>query len=369
MSVDGRTLVYAVRNGGEDEVTLKTDVDTRRPLPDVLPRARYYGAVLDAGKTALYYSRQTKDGPRVFRHAMGADPAADEEVFGRGYGPEKIVAVSGSDDGRWLVVEVHHGSAGKKVEVYVLDLRSGGPVVTVVNDLDARFDASIGGDRLYLLTNWNAPRFRVMSVPLADPRRERWKEIVPETTAVITDIAPVGGHLLVRSLEHVQPRLGVHDADGRALRSIETPGIGAVGTVTGDWGEDEAFFSFSALAQPPTIYRYRLSTGRSEVWARQNVPIRSQDVAVEQVWYASKDGHEVPMFVAHRKGLRLDGSHPALLTGYGGFSLSQLPASRPAPLLDRARRRLRPSQPARRQRVRRGVARSRHARQETERLR
>jgi prolyl oligopeptidase len=327
VSVDGGTLVYAVRNGGEDEVTLKTmDVDTRRPLPDVLPRARYYGAVLDAGKTALYYSRQTSDGPRVFRHAMGADPAADEEVFGRGYGPEKIVAVSGSDDGRWLVIEVHHGSVGKKVEVYVLDLRNGGPVVTVVNDLDARFDASIGGDRLYLLTNWNAPRFRVMSVPLADPRRERWKEIVPETTAVITDIAPVGGHLLVRSLEHVQPRLAVHDADGRALRNIETPGIGAVGTVTGDWGEDEAFFSFSALAQPPTIYRYRLSTGRSEVWARQNVPIRSQDVAVEQVWYASKDGTKVPMFVAHRKGLRLDGSHPALLTGYGGFSLSQLPS-------------------------------------------
>jgi prolyl oligopeptidase len=326
VSVDGRLLAYGVRNGGQDEVAVRLmDVDTRRERPDSLPRARYSGVALSADKTALYYSRLTKQGPRVFRHTLGADPALDEEIFGQGYGPEKIIGVGTSDDGRWLVVEVHHGAAAKKVEVYVQDLRKRAPLVPVVNDLDASFSASIGGDRLYLLTNWNAPHFRVMAVDLADLRRDRWKEVVPEGNAVLTDVAAAGGRLLVRRLEDVQPRLRVHDADGKPVRELELPSIGAVSAVKGNWGLDEAFFSFSSLAQPLTIYRYELSTGKTDVWARLAVPLRSEAVDIEQVWYASKDGTKVPMFVAHRKGVPLDGTNPTLLTGYGGFNLSQLP--------------------------------------------
>jgi prolyl oligopeptidase len=326
VSVDGRVVAYGVRNGGEDEVTIRLlDVDTRQDLPDVLPRARYSGAALAADKTALYYSRLTPEGPRVFRHAMGSDTARDEEIFGKGYGPEKIIAVGVSDDGRWLLVEVHHGAAAKKVEVYVKDLRKKEPFVAVVNDLEANFSTAVAGDRMYLLTNWKAPHFRVMAADLADPRRERWKEVIPEGRSVIAAVAAAGGRLLVRRLEDVQPRLRVHDADGRAVRDVELPAIGSVGGVSGDWSQDEAFFSFSSLAQPLTIYRYDVPTGKSDVWARLSVPVRSDDVEIQQVWYASKDGTKIPMFVAHRKGIRLDGTNPTLLTGYGGFNLSQLP--------------------------------------------
>jgi len=326
VSADGRLLAYGVRNGGEDEVTVRLmDVDSRRDLPDTLPRARYFGVALTADKSAVYYARLAREGPRVFRHAMGADPARDEEVFGEGYGPEKIIAVEASDDARWLVVEVHHGSAAKKVELYVQDLRKHAPLVTIVNDLDARFGAIVGGDRLYLLTNWNAPRFRVMAVDLADPRRERWKEVVPEGESVITDVAAVGGRLFVRRLEDVQPRLRIHDAEGKPLRDVDLPSIGAVSSVRGEWGGDEAFFAFSSLTQPLTIYRYEVAEGRSGVWARLAVPVRSEPVVIEQVGYTSKDGTHVPMFVAHRKDVPLDGRNPTLLTGYGGFNQSQLP--------------------------------------------
>ena len=326
VSLDGRLVAYGVRNGGQDEVEVRfMDVDARRELADTLPRARYEGVALTAEKSAVYYCRQTEQGPRVFRHAMGTDVAKDEEVFGRGYGPEKYINVTISPDGRWLEMEAEHGSAGMKVDVYVKDLRKDAPVVTIVNDLDASFTGSVAGDRLYLLTNWKAPKFRVVAVDLADPRRERWKEVIPEGASVITGVTLAGGKLLLNRLQDVQTRLSIHEADGRPLREVALPGIGAVGGVSGDWGQDEAFFAFSSLAQPPTIYRYRVSTGGRDVWARLEVPIRSEDVEIEQVWYPSRDGTRIPMFVAHRKGLALDGNNPTLLTGYGGFNISIRP--------------------------------------------
>ncbi len=326
VSLDGRLLAYGVRNGGEDEVVVRfMDVDTRRERPDTLPRARYEGVAFTADESAVYYCRQTAPGPRVFRHAMGADVAKDEEIFGKGYGPEKYIDIGISGDGCWLKMEAEHGSAGMKVDVYVQDLRKTTPVVTIVNDVDASFTGAIAGDRLYLLTNWNAPKGRVMAVDLGDPRRDRWKELIPEGTSVLTDVTLTGGKLLLNRLQDVATRLSIHEADGRLLREVALPGIGAVGGVSGDWSQDEAFFSFSSLALPPTIYRYRVGAAQRDVWARLEVPIRSEDVEVEQVWYASKDGTKVPMFVAHRKGVPLDGNNPTLLTGYGGFNVSVRP--------------------------------------------
>ena len=326
VSLDGRVVAYGVRNGGQDEVEIRfMDVDTRGELKDALPRGRYEGVAVAADRSAVYYSRQTDQGPRVFRHVMGTDVARDEEIFGKGYGPEKYIDIGLSADGRWLKMEAEHGSAGLKVDVYVRDLRKNTPVVTIVNDVDASFTGAIGGDRLYLLTNWKAPKFRIMAVDLGDPRREQWKEVVPEGASVISDMTLTGGQLLLNRLQDVRTRLSLHDADGKLSREVALPGIGAVGSVSGDWSQDEAFFAFSSLAQPPTIYRYRVGAGERDVWARLEVPIRSEDVEVEQVWYASKDGTRVPMFVAHRKGIPLDGNNPTLLTGYGGFNISMRP--------------------------------------------
>ncbi|HEX2443767.1 MAG TPA: prolyl oligopeptidase family serine peptidase [Vicinamibacterales bacterium] len=326
VSPDGSALVYGVRAGGEDEVTVRVmDVETRKELPDALPRARYSGVSITRDRQLLYYSRQTPAGPRVFVHRMGADPASDKEIFGEGYGREKIIRAALSDDGRFLIVTVLHGSAASKTEVYVADMDKRGPLVPIVTDIDATFDPTIAGRTLYLRTNWNAPKQRVMAVELDRPARPYWREAIPQASAVITDLSAVGGRLFASYLENVQTRIRSFAPDGTAAGELTTPGVGVTGNVSGEWERDEGFFTFSSLSTPQTIYRYIVSSGGRDVWARQQVPVSGDSVEIKQFWFASKDRTKVPMFVAHRKGLKLDGSNPALLTGYGGFNVSQTP--------------------------------------------
>src|SRR5438552_1634314 len=329
VSPDGRLAAYGVRQGGQDEVEVRLmDVDARRTT-ESLPKARYSGVSVTADKAAVYYSRQTSEGPRVYVHRIGR-AGADEEVFGKGYGPEKIISADLSGDGRYLLVSVLHGAAARKVEVYVQDLARGTPIRAIVDDVDAVFNGRIGGDTLFLRTNWKAPNYRVLAVDLRDPARERWREVVPEGESVLSGLSVAGGQVLLTRLQDVQPRIQAFTPDGRAVRAVPLPGIGAAGAIMGDWSGDEAFFSFSSLAQPQTIYRYRVGAGTTDVWARVAVPVRSDEVEIRQVFYASKDGTRIPMFVAHRKGLPLDGHRPTLLTGYGGFDVAELPAFSPS---------------------------------------
>jgi prolyl oligopeptidase len=331
---DGKLAAYGVRVGGEDEATIHfRDVDTGKDLDDVLPRARYAGVAISKDKKLVYYGRYSSEGPRVYVHKMGADPADDPKIFGDGYGPGKIIGVSIDGARKWLVLFVSHGSAAAKTEIYVQNVLDGaaGSIVPIVNDVDAYFDPEIGGDRMYLQTNWKAPNRRVFSIDLNDlpmspsPNRDKWKEIVPTRDVPIAGIATAGGKLFVRYLENVQSKIRILDAEGKPAGELSFPEIGSLTNVTGRWDSPEAFFSFQSFATPFTIYRYDTANGSRSVWARENVPVRSEDFVVKQVKYASKDGTSIPMFILHKKGLKLDGSHPTLLTGYGGFRLSSTP--------------------------------------------
>jgi prolyl oligopeptidase len=325
VSPDGRLLAYGVRQGGQDEIEVRLmDVDTRRAV-EALPKARYSGVAIGADKADVYYSRLTKEGPRVYRHRIGG-AQADEEIFGEGYGPEKIIFAEISGDGRYLLVTVLHGSAGLKTELYVQELGKGTPLRPIVNDLDAVFYAQIAGDTLFHRTNWKAPNWRVMAVDLRDPARDKWREVVPEGKSVISAISGAGGQLFVSRLEDVQPKVTAYTPEGKVVRAVPLPGIGSTTGIRGDWDQDDAFFLFSSFGQPQTIYRYRVSGGTTDVWARLAVPVAQGGVEVRQVFYTSKDGTRVPMFVAHRKGLALDGKRPTLLTAYGGFNQPQLPS-------------------------------------------
>ena len=323
---DGSTIAYGERHGGEDELTVKLlAVDGRKPLADALPKGRYSGISLSNDKSSLYYSLRTKEGPRVFVHKMGSPVESDTKLFGDGYGPEKIITAGTSDDGRYLQIVVLHGSAAPQTEVYVQDLASGGPVHAIVNDVKARFTPSIGGDRMFLSTNWEAPNGRVLAVDLKSPARENWKEIVPTGETAIEDVATAGGRVFVRYLENVVPRLRVFDPDGKRLGEISFPSIGTLGNLSGEWDSREAFFTYASFLVPATIYRYDVRSGARSVFAKTRVPIDGSRYVVEQVRFASKDGTKIPMFLIHRRGMPRDGSHPTILTGYGGFNLSMTP--------------------------------------------
>ncbi len=327
VSDDGKLILYRVRQGGEDETTLQAfDVDRRKDLADSFARARYSSISLTPDKSGLYYTKQTKEGPRVYYHTMGSDPARDQEVFGSGFGVEKIVGSSLSLDGRYILFTVAYGSAADRTELYFQDLAKKGPLVTLVKDVGSRFTGGrIVGDHLYLQTNWKAPKNRILRVDLRKPAQENWQEVIPESDAVLQGYNLVGGKLVATYSKDATSRARIFDTEGKLVREVGLPGIGSIGGFSGRWGSQTAFYSYNSFVVPTTIYRYDLARGSQEVWSQLKVPVDAAKIEVKQVWYTSKDGTRVPMFVVHPKGMKLDGSSPALLTGYGGFNVTQSP--------------------------------------------
>lgn len=327
VSDDGALLAYAIRQGGADEVEPRLfDVNAHKDLPDRFPQARYSSIELDPSKKFLYFTRMTPEGGRVFSHRLGADPSTDVELFGKGYGPEKIIVSKLAEDGRYIAFVVLYGSAANRTEVYLKDLAAqGSPVVPIVNDVPARFIPELTGDRMFLFTNWQAARGRILGVDLHEPARDHWVELVPEKDAVIEEISLVGHRLAVQYTQNASSRVSLYEPAGKFVREIVLPAIGSATAPTGRWNSPAAFFSFESYHMPRTIYRYDVATGAQEVWARTTVPLDSSKFEVKQVWYTSKDGTRVPMFLTYAKGLKLDESNPTLLTGYGGFNLSETP--------------------------------------------
>jgi prolyl oligopeptidase len=326
VSKDGKLIAYGLRLGGKDEESIHLkDVDSGRDLAEVLPEANYYGVALKPDKTGFYYARRMAAGPRVFYHAIGSDPAKDAQVFGDDLGLGDIVFARLSDDGHYLLIDVLHGSAAEKTELYLQDLAAGTPVRPVVNDVTARFSADLAGDRLYIQTNWSAPNGRVFVTDLATPTREHWREVVPQSDAVIESVSAAAGRLFVNYTQNAHSLLKQFDADGSHGREIPLPTLGTTSGVAGRWTSHDVFFHYTSFADAGTVYRYTPGEGQPQVWAHVDTPVHSDSFDVRQVWYTSKDGTRVPMFVVARKDVELDGQNPTLMTAYGGFDISMTP--------------------------------------------
>jgi len=334
VSKDGKLMAYMIRQGGKDETEVRImNVDTGKDLPDVLPAALYYDFSFLPDNSGFYYSTMLDDGPRVRFHRMGTPVSSDEEVFGKGYKKEAIVVGDSTLDGHYLVIQVLHGSSADKTEVWLQDLVKKGPIVPVIKDIDARFFAFPGGDQLYLQTNWKAPKGRVLAVPLASPALDKAREIVAESDNAIDSVALADGKLLVSYVKNASSQVKLFNADGKAAGEMMFPALGSVSEIQSRWDLKNVFFSFSSFAIPPTVYRYESQSGEQTVWAKPQVPVDSASIEVEQVWVTSKDGTKVPMFLVHGKGMKLDGERPTMLTGYGGFVVSNTPYFDPDAIL------------------------------------
>jgi len=326
ISNDGTLVAYSLRHGGEDETTVHLlDVSSRTELPDQLPKRLYLSLSVKPDRSGLYYSWAAPDGPRLSYHAMGSDPANDREIFGKGYGPDKIIGCDLSEDGLYLTIHVFYGAAGDRTEVYFQDLEKKGPIRPLVNDIPARFLAEVGGDHVFLQTNWKAPNGRVFAADLGNPARENWREIVPESDAPIESFSLAGGRLFVKYTRNASSQVKVFDTGGAHVRDIELPMIGSIDEVNGRWTSKEAFYGFTSFPIPRRIYRYDTDSGKQSVWAETHVPIHSENFEVKRVWYTSRDKTRVPMFLMYSKGTKLDGNNPTLLTGYGGFNINMTP--------------------------------------------
>jgi len=329
---DGKWLAYNVRQGGKDENAIRFfDVDARKDLSEQFAEARYSGIKILPDKSGIYYSKSTyPEGQkqtisRAYYHAMGTPQSQDKMIFGEGYGATDTVSPDLSSDGHYLALYVFHGSSSDNTDLFIKDLKTNGPITPIARGLKSAFTGEMVGDHLYAATNFKAPNRRIIDIDLRNPAQENWREAVAEGPSVLSAFSIVGGKIFVNYLENVATKVKVYEMSGKFVRDIPFPTIGTAGAMSGRPESNEGFYSFGSFAQPSTIYRYTVSTGKQEVWARTNVPVNTDEIEVKQVWYPSKDGTSIPMFLVYKKGLKLDGNRPVFLTGYGGFNVRQTP--------------------------------------------
>jgi prolyl oligopeptidase len=349
-SRDGRLLAYGVSVGGSDWTEWRIrDLTNHADLPDVLRFTKYYPPVFTHDGRGLYYSAfpapqagkelSTQDlDDAIWYHALGTPASADRRVLYESAHHDWQYEPHLSPDGRWLVVTAGEGEVGDKgrEDVYLIDLRAGQPgVVPVARGFEAAFDyVGADGGRVYFLTTLDAPNGRVIAIDPENPARDNWRSVIAEGTDAIDltgqSVTLVNHQLIVRSLHSAHSRVATYDLDGRPRREIELPGPGTAAGFEGHPDDRETFYSFTDLITPPTIYRYDLETGRSSLWRAPWVAFKPAQFEERQVFYPSKDGTRIPMLLAYRKGLKLDGNNPLLLYGYGGFGIPNLPTFNPA---------------------------------------
>ncbi len=336
VSEDGSLMAYGIRVGGADEEEIHfLDLSTRKDAGDVLPSARYYGVSVSPDGKGVYYSKFfPHEGTRIFYHVFGTPVASDATVLGREYRGEKLgeidnVGARVTENGHYLVLQVAHGVPAKREDILVKDLRTpNSEIVPLVYGIDSRFSEFTADDTFYLDTDYKAPNHRVLEARLGESP-DHWRTIVPESRDAIEQVSLVDHKLYILRLHDVKSELTVYSLDGKEIGKIDFPGTGAGSTVFGRAGEKDGFYSFQSIIEPPTIYHYDTASGRAEVFAAEKVPFDSSAYEMAEVFYTSKDGTRVPMFIAGRKGLKRDGTERLLMTGYGGFALSEKPVWNP----------------------------------------
>ena len=336
VSRDGSLVSYWERQGGADEATIRVfDVKANKTLEDELPAARYSGVGFAPDGASLYYSRNDKNGTLLYQHPLGTRTSRDTLLFGREFrgellGADDLFTGRVTDDGRYLVVEIERGVPARRVDIVFRDLKkSDSPFEVLVWGLDSRFHAIWVRNAWYVRTDYQSPKGKILK---ADPGilPDVWTTVVPAGPDVIDAWSIVGNKIYVNRLKDVKTETSIYSLDGKPAGSVEFDGIGTASGVGGRTTDRYGYLSFSSYIVPPTIYRLDTTTGKRDVFFQSKAQFESSDYELKQVFYKSKDGTQVPMFIAGKKGSKMDGTERLLMTGYGGFNLSMPPRWNPA---------------------------------------
>ncbi len=334
-SEHGKYVAYGTSPSGSEMSTLHiVDTKTGNPLPDTIERTRGASIAWSHDNSGFYYTRYPNKGDvaggqevynrHVFYHLLGTDPATDPPIFGEGRDPEDWPEVSLDNDGRMLLITESQGWT--KTELFLMDLKKGTPPTRITTGKNFIYSGTVYNGRVYIVTNEDAPRFRVFMAEAGNYERDDWKEIIPQTGGVLKDAELWGGKIFAQYEQNATSQLKVFDLGGSLLSNLALPGIGSIFAAQGKWDRDEIFYGFESFTIPRSIYRYDMESRATTLWAKVDAPaIDPAAYEVQQEWYQSKDGTRVPMFVVHKKGLKKDGDNPTLLTGYGGFNVSLTP--------------------------------------------
>ncbi|MBS1793874.1 MAG: S9 family peptidase [Acidobacteria bacterium] len=334
---DGKLMAYGVALAGSDRSEWRIkDVETGTDLSDVLPPNRQGGVSWLKDGSGFFYSRfpqtekgkelkETTFGQRFYFHKLGTPPDQDDLVYERPDNKEYFIGGGVSEDGNWLLIQVGKGTGPQNMVYYKNLTMEKSPILPLVDKLENDY-SFIGNDgsTFYFRTDKDAPRARVVKVDVLQ-KEPKWETVVPESAETLQSVDFINDQFVLNYLKDAYTQIRIVDRGGKFVRDVKLPGIGTAGGFGGKRFDTETFYSYSTYNTPPTIYRYDMKTGKSEIFRQAKVAFNSGDYEVKQVKYPSKDGTIVPMFIVHKKGLKLDGSNPTLLYGYGGFNISQTP--------------------------------------------
>tara|TARA_R100000935_G_scaffold23395_1_gene42734 strand:- start:50269 stop:52440 length:2172 start_codon:yes stop_codon:yes gene_type:complete len=335
-SENGKTAAYSISEGGSDwRKVLVMNAETKEIVEDTLVDIKFSG-ISWKGDEGFYYSSYDKpkgselsaktDQHKLYYHKLGTPQKEDQLIFG-GTPEQKHRYVGGnvSEDNRWLQISASTSTSGNKL--FIKDLsKPDSPLITVLDNTDSdTYIIENVGTKLYLVTNKNAPNKKIVTVDASNPSPNNWEDFIPETENVLSP-GTGGGYFFTEYMVDAVSKVMQYDYDGKLVREIELPGVGSAGGFGAKKEDKELYFSFANYVTPGSIYKYNIEEGTSELYVKPEIDFNSDNYESKQVFYTSKDGTKVPMIITHKKGLKLDGTNPTILYGYGGFNISLTPS-------------------------------------------
>jgi prolyl oligopeptidase len=339
VSDDGKRMAYGTAASGSDWTEWHVrDVDTGKDLDDDIKWVKFSGASWTKDGKGFFYSRydEPKEGTamrgvnyfqKLYYHVVGTTQGDDKLVYDRPDNKELGFGGGVTDDGRYLIINVWQGTSPKS-RLYYKDLtQPDAQVIKLLDDFDAQYQfIDNDGPVFWIQTDLDAPRGRLIAIDTRHPEKTNWKTIVPQGADKLESAGTVNNQFLLGYLKDARTEVRVHDLTGKLLHDVDLPGIGTASGFGGKRTDKETFYSFTSFTSPTTIYRYDPQAAKSAVFKQPKVDFDQAKFETKQVFYHSKDGTRVPMFLTYKKGLKLDGQNPTLLYAYGGFDISLTPA-------------------------------------------
>lgn len=339
VSEDGKLLAYGLSSGGSDWQEWRVrNIDTGEDLSDVIKWVKFSGVSWTKDGKGFFYSRYPEPDEKtklagqnfyhkLYYHKVGTSQSEDKLIYERPDHKEWGFGGEVTEDGMYLIINVWKDTDPRNLIFYKDLTKQDSRVVELISEFenDYRFLGN-DGKIFYFLTDYQAPRKRIIAINIENPDRKNWREVIPQVDETIADANLVGNYIIVSYLKDAYTQTKLYDLSGKFIREVKYPTIGTASGFYGRRNDTETFYTFTSFAVPPTIYRYNLATGVSEVFRQPSVKFNPEEIEVKQVFYRSKDGTRVPMFIVHKKGIRLDGNNPTLLYGYGGFNISLTPS-------------------------------------------
>ncbi|MBK8944789.1 MAG: S9 family peptidase [Ignavibacteriae bacterium] len=334
-SNDGKYCSYSISRGGSDwrEIYVM-ETESKKLLPDHLMWAKFTNMAWY--KDGFFYSRYEKpkdsemlkaknEFQKLYFHKLGDTQESDKLILEDKTNPQLGFSASVTDDEHYLIIYGWQGSASEN-SVYIKNLKTDSQIKLILGKFDAEYTAVDNlADKLLIVTNKNAPHSKLVLLDPLKPEEENWKSIIPESKDVLKSVSLVGGKLFAEYLKDANTKVTINNLDGKELSELKLPGIGTAYGFGGKKEYKELFYTFTSFNYPPTIFKYDIENNKSEVFRKLNVKFNPDEYETKQVFYNSKDGTKIPLFITHKKGLELKGENPTLLYAYGGFNISLTP--------------------------------------------